>query len=92
MKTLESKKRDTSVSLDAIRADGLVPAIVYGKGLENITVSVKENEVRSIWRDVRDTEAFTLDIEGDAKTVIMKDMQVHVVSGKILHIDFLVQA
>ena len=92
MKTLESKKRDVAVSLDAVRADGSVPGIVYGKGLENIAVSVKENEVRSIWRDVRDTDTFTLNIEGDAKKVIMKDMQVHVVSGKILHIDFLIQA
>ena len=92
MKTLEAKKRDVAVSLEAIRAEAAVPAIVYGKGLENITVSVMENEVRSIWRDVRDTEAFTLNIEGDSKTVVMKDMQVHVVSGKILHIDFFVQA
>ncbi len=92
MKTLEAKKRDVSVSLDAIRSEGAVPAIVYGKGIENIPVSVMENEVRSVWRDVRDTEPFTLNIEGTTKTVIMKDMQVHVVSGKILHIDFLVQA
>lgn len=91
MKTLEAKKRDVAVSLDAVRADGAVPAVVYGKGMENVTVSVLENEVRSLWRDVRDTEAFTLNVEGTTHTVIMKDMQVHVVSGKILHIDFLVQ-
>jgi len=91
MKTLEAKKRDVAVSLDAVRAEGGVPAIVYGKGVENVTVSVQENEVRSIWRDVRDTEVFTLDVEGTSYNVIMKDMQVHVVSGKILHIDFLIQ-
>ncbi len=92
MKTLEAKKRDVATSLDAVRADGGVPAIVYGKGMENVPVTVMENQVRSVWRDVRDTEALTLDVEGTAHTVIMKDMQVHVVSGKILHIDFLVQA
>ena len=91
MKTLEAKKRDTSISLDAVRAENAVPAIVYGKGIENIPVSVMENEVRSIWRVVRDTDSFILNIEGEEKTVIMKDMQVHVVTGKILHIDFLVQ-
>lgn len=92
MKTLEAIKRDTTTSLKGLRAAGSVPAIVYGQGDENITVSVKENEVRSIWRTVRDTEAFTLDIEGTQKTVIMKDMQVHVVTGAILHIDFIIQA
>lgn len=91
MKTLEATQRDLSTSTEALRAEGLVPAIVYGKGIENINVSVKENEVRSIWRDVRDTEPFTLNVAGAKHTVIMKDMQVHVVSGNILHIDFLVQ-
>lgn len=91
MKTLEAKKRDTAVSLKVVRGEGAVPGIVYGKGIENIPVSVMENKVRSIWRDVRDTEPFILDIEGAKKTVVMKDMQVHVVSGQILHIDFLIQ-
>ncbi len=91
MKTLEATKRDAASSTKFLRSEGLVPAIVYGNDIENITVSVKENEVRSIWRTVRDTESFTLDVEGTAYTVIMKDMQVHVVSGDILHIDFLVQ-
>lgn len=91
MKTLAAKKRDTATSLDTLRAEGGVPGIVYGSGIENITVSVQENEVRKIWRDVKDTGVFTLDIEGETKNVIMKDMQVHVVNGSILHIDFQVQ-
>lgn len=91
MKTLKANKRDVSTSNEVLRSEGLVPAIVYGKGMDNVTVSVKENEVRSLWRDVRDTKSFPLDVEGTTYTVTMHDMQVHVVSGEILHIDFLVQ-
>ena len=91
MKTLEAIKRDTATSNDVLRKDGFVPAIAYKKGMENITVSVKENEVRSLWKHVNDSEVFTLNIEGSEHSVIMKDMQVHVVTGSILHIDFLVQ-
>jgi ribosomal protein L25 (general stress protein Ctc) len=50
-----------------------------------------ENEVRKIWRDVRGTEIFTLDVEGQSFPVIMKDIQAHVVSGELLNIDFLIQ-
>lgn len=91
MKTLEAIKRDTATSNDVLRNDGYVPAIAYKKGMENVTVAVKENEVRSLWKHVKDTEAFTLDVEGSEHVVTMKDMQVHVVTGNILHIDFLVQ-
>jgi large subunit ribosomal protein L25 len=91
MKILEAIKRDAATSLDVLRNDGYVPAIAYKNGMENVILAVKENEVKSIWRDVKDTEAFTLNIEGTKHIAIMKDMQVHVVSGQILHIDFLVQ-
>ena len=91
MKTLEAKKRDLTVSLDFIRKNDVVPAIVYQKGMENIPISVMENKVRSLWRDLKDENPCILDIEGELYTVILKDIQVHVVSGKILHIDFLVQ-
>lgn len=91
MKTLKAQNRDVSASLEPLRAEGLVPAIIYGKGIENIAISVKENEVRSLWRDVRDTEPFTLSYNEKPYTVTMHDMQVHVVSGDILHIDFLIQ-
>ncbi len=91
MKTLEAKKRDLALSTDFLRKEGKVPAIVYGKGTENIAVIVMENEVRKIWRDVRGTETFTLDVEGQSFPVIMKDIQAHVVSGEILSIDFHIQ-
>lgn len=87
MKTLEAKKRDNST----VREEGMVPAIVYGKGIENLNIWVLAKDVRSIWSDVRDTEAFTLDAEGTSYTVKIQDIQTHAVSGKILHIDFLVQ-
>ena len=91
MKTLAAKKRDITKSNESLRKEGFVPAVVYGGGIENINVSVLENETRKIWRDVKNTETFTLDTEGTKHKVIMTDMQVHVVTGDILHIDFLVQ-
>lgn len=92
MKTLEAKKRDTEMSLENLRKEGRVPAIVYGKGMDNVMVSVFENDVRSIWHHVSDTATFNLDVEGTVYSVIMKDMQTHPVSGQVLHIDFLVQS
>jgi len=91
MKTLEAKKRDIATSLNTVRQDGGVPAIVYGKGTENLPVTVIEKAVRSLWRDVRDTETFILDVEGTSYNVIMKEIQTNSLTGAVLHIDFHIQ-
>lgn len=90
MKTLEGKKRDSNASLEAMRQEGYVPAIVYGKGMDTLMLTVFGNDVRSLWREVGDHGTFSLDIEGTTYPVIMKDIQTHVVTGDILHIDFVV--
>ena len=92
MKTLEAKKRDMEMSLDALRATGMVPAVVYGAGSETTSISVSENEIRKIWRHVMKTEAFTLNVDGSDMTVKIQELQTNPVSGIILHIDFMVQA
>ena len=92
MKTLEAKKRDVATSLNTVREDGGVPAVVYGNGMETTAVSVMENALRSVWRDVKQAEPFTLDIEGTSHTVVMKEIQTHPVTGDVLHVDFQVQA
>jgi large subunit ribosomal protein L25 len=92
MKTLEAKKRDVATSLNTVRENGEAPAVIYGNDMETISVSVVENDLRAIWRDVKDTETFTLDVEGTSYTVIIKEIQTHPVTGKVLHVDFYVQA
>ena len=92
MKKLEAKKRETGESPEFIRTEEkYVPAVVYGKGEENILVKVPDNVFRSLYRDIRDGAEFTLSVEGDKDyTVVLKDMQVHPTTGFLIHIDFLV--
>ena len=90
MKTLKAKKRDTKTSNTYIRTEEkYVPAIVYGKGMESSPVSVPDNVFRSLYRDIRNGEVFTLAVEGDKEyKVVLKDMQVHPTTGFLIHLDF----
>lgn len=74
-----------------LRAEGKVPATVYGLGGDAVTVSVD-------WRDLRHaltTEAgmnalINLEIDGHASELtIVKEMQRHPIKRSVLHIDFL---
>ncbi len=93
MKKLEAKKREAGESPEYIRnEEKYVPAVVYGKGIENLLVKVPDNVFRSIYKDIRDGASFTLAVEGDKDyTVVLKDMQVHPTTGFLLHLDFLVE-
>lgn len=73
-----------------LRAEGKVPAVVYGLGKEPISISVD-------WRPLRaalTTEAglnvlVDLEIDGDVDLTIIKDMQRHAIRGDVMHVDFL---
>jgi len=70
-----------------MRKAGVVPAIVYSCGSETIHLSVKEDNVRKLHSHVGMVELSCPN--GDTKTVILKKIQIHPLSLKALHIDFI---
>ncbi len=76
----------------ASRVQNQVPAVVYGAGKSPIPISVSmgmvEKELRS--KGIL-TRVFDLEVAGSKKSekAIIKDIQFHPVSGKVIHIDFM---
>ena len=71
----------------ALRSAGNVPCIVYG-GEKEVTFSVAEGDFRNLIY-TPNVYIVNLNIDGEVKTAILKDIQFHPVSDKILHVDFL---
>lgn len=71
-----------------LRAAGKVPAVVYGKKVESLPVTVQEKE---IWQILR-TEAnavITMEIENEGShPVMVYEVQKDPISNRLLHIDF----
>lgn len=74
----------------ANRREGIVPAVIYGGegSKEAVHFSVKEGDVRKL---IYTPEIFLIDLNLDGKVykAILKDMQFHPVTDKLLHLDFL---
>lgn len=70
----------------ALRNAGLVPCVLYGQG-EQTHFSVRSIDVEKLIfsPDVYQVE---LDLEGTKKIAIIKDLQMHPVKDKPMHIDF----
>ena len=71
----------------SLRNQGNVPCVLYG-GEKQVCFYAHENEFRNLV-NTPDVYVVELDISGNKTRAIMKDIQFHPVTDRILHIDFL---
>ena len=85
-------KRDniSTGSNNKLRADGLIPAILYGGKNPNQNISIEKKMIKSIVNsDTFLSKVLELDIEGKKEKVIPREVAFHVVSEEPIHIDFM---
>lgn len=72
-----------------MRREGRIPAIVYGAGMNAVSVSVPLTDLAAILRsDTGPNTLFALDIEGEGPSdVIFQDRQIHPIQGRLIHAD-----
>ncbi len=74
-----------------LRAAGKLPAVIYGPGVDPTALAVDPAALEKALRGERGRNTvFELNVGGDAKTAIIKDVTVHPVSRALLHADFYV--
>jgi large subunit ribosomal protein L25 len=72
-----------------LRAQGLIPGVVYGRAKESISVAVSPKEITTILRSASgENTLFDLDLDGKRRKVILKEFQLEPIKGQILHADF----
>jgi large subunit ribosomal protein L25 len=82
----------TSGSADSrrLRAEGKIPAVVYGHGMDPLTVSVDRRELRQALSGAAGMNTILdLTIDGTVYPTLIKDIQRHPVKRNVQHIDFI---
>ena len=73
-----------------LRAQGKVPAVVYGRGSEPTPIAVPWRELRTALTTEKGLNVLlTLDVAGSRRQAVVKELQRHPVRRDVLHIDFL---
>ncbi len=90
--SLTATKREAvgSGKLNALRAQGFMPGVVYGTKLAApINVQIKASDVRALLNTV-DSDSFlvNLDIEGETYLTLVKDIQRNFLVDATSHMDF----
>ncbi|PYQ17049.1 MAG: 50S ribosomal protein L25 [Acidobacteria bacterium] len=72
-----------------LRAQGLIPGVLYGARKDAVPVAVSPKEIGSILRSATgENTLFDLDLGGSRRKVILKEFQVEPIKGRLLHADF----
>ena len=85
---LKLEKRElTGKKLKSLRANGLIPSVIYG-GKEPILAESEYVATEKVLEKAGYHSPVDLDIDGKKRLVIVKDVQIDPVSRKILNVEF----
>lgn len=86
----ETRARSGSGVLKQLRREGLLPSVIYGKGIENINLKIDAKTFRDILaHSSSDNIVVNLEIDGKkSQMAFLKDVQYDSISGLALHADF----
>jgi large subunit ribosomal protein L25 len=86
---LAVKTRDmTGKKVKALRAEGLIPAELYGHGVENVHLSVPAKEFNKVFKTAGSSTMITLDLGHEKRPAMIHDVLRDNVRDDILHVDF----
>lgn len=84
-----TKRTITGKKVSVLRRAGLLPAIIYGSGMEPIPLELNALSASKVLKEVSGSTLLTLQIGNQKHAAIVRDIQIDVLRREYLHIDFL---
>jgi large subunit ribosomal protein L25 len=83
-------RSETGRHVHHLRREGVVPAVLYGHKVAPVSLAVDAKEMERTWHHAGRTHLVDVHVEGQkgARKALIKDLQIHPRSGRMLHVDF----
>jgi large subunit ribosomal protein L25 len=85
-------RTETGKRVNNLREQGLIPAELYGKGVENIHLAVKSKDFKNVFKEAGESSIINIVISDKNKKeeipVLIHDVQKDYLTDNIIHIDF----
>lgn len=72
----------------AIRSTGIVPATIYGKGIESMSVSLKTQDAEDLYKKAGHSSVVDVSVDGQVYPCLIADLSRHPVSHALLNMQF----
>ncbi|MGD9487102.1 MAG: 50S ribosomal protein L25 [Calditrichaceae bacterium] len=87
MLNAEKRGGNKKVIARGLRREGKVPAILYGQDKDPALLILDAHQLELMLK--KDYSIIKLEVAGKEKQAVIKEIQYHPVTGKVLHVDFL---
>jgi len=84
-----SKREITGKQVRALRRAGQLPAVIYGRHVEPIAISLDAHSASLILAKLTSSSLVTLDVDGTEFPAIVREKQRNYIKGVLTHVDFL---
>ncbi len=85
------RKTERKSDLNKLRKEGFIPAVVYGKGIEPLDITMDKTEFMKLYKkSFNELVFYEVMVGGIEYHTLLKERQIHPVSREILHVDFMV--
>ena len=81
-------KRDTAKKSKSLREEGVLPGVLYGRSQESTPVSINYRDFEKVYKAAGASSVVTLTGLDGSKSTLIQQVDVHPVSGALLHADF----
>lgn len=87
---LKATKRDvTGKQVKAMRREGKLPAVIYGRRTEPVNISLDARTAAVALSKVGSSSLMTIDVDGTEFPVLVRERQRNYIKDTLLHVDFL---
>ncbi|MBI1984637.1 MAG: 50S ribosomal protein L25 [Candidatus Wildermuthbacteria bacterium] len=89
MLSLSAQKRtERKKKLQALRAKGLIPAVLYGPNAKEEILSVAQKDFEKVFQEAGESALVSLTVDQKTAPVFIYDIQKDPLTSKVTHIDF----
>lgn len=88
MELIAEKRTTFGKKNKALRKEKKLPGVIFGKGLESISVTVNTHDFTKVFAQAGETELVDLNVVGTTSKVLIKEIQYHPITSEFLHVNF----
>lgn len=85
---LKAETRSLEQAPNRVRAEGSIPAELYGRNVQNQHLQINRGEFEKLFRKAGESTIIELIVDGKPHNVLIQDIQKHYLRSNVLHVDF----
>ncbi|MBI5952554.1 MAG: 50S ribosomal protein L25 [Chloroflexi bacterium] len=84
-----TKRSVTGKQVKALRRAGQLPAVIYGRHVEPIAISLEAHSAGLVFSKLTSSTLVTVDVEGKEYATLVREKQRNYIKGNLTHVDLL---